>query len=89
MVEKESEILAKAFTCSELMGINLYDLLTKENKGFDDWVYCCQQRINEEINKRMETGICTKFKDLCWSVPGDNGWPHYPEQDLLPMWCYK
>ena len=39
MVEKESEILAKAFTCSELMGINLYDLLTKENKGFDDWVY--------------------------------------------------
>lgn len=81
----DEEMYGKALICSEIIGDDLYDLLKQEKKPFEYWVSCCEKRFNEEINRRMETGICMHFKDLYWTIPGNKGWPHYPEKHELPF----
>lgn len=66
--------LYKALRYSEVLGEDLFHILQMEDKAFGDWVYCCEKRIDEEIKRRIETGISIPFKALIWTSPGKEGW---------------
>lgn len=71
VTDKDSTIY-KALRYSEILGENLFEILQLEGKDFDDFVFCCGQRIDEEIRRRMETGIITPFKCLKWTAVGES-----------------
>lgn len=73
-IDRDDDTLYKALRYSEILGEDLFKILQMEDKAFGDWVFCCEQRIHEEIRRRIETGICTPFKALIWSAPWKDGW---------------
>ena len=73
VTDKDSTIY-KALRYSEILGENLFEILQLEGKDFDDFVFCCGQRIDEEIRRRIETGIITPFKYLKWTSVGHDSW---------------
>ena len=68
--------LQAALRCSEIFGDSLFDILRMEDRAFDDWVNCCEERIAEEMRRRIETGIVIPIKELRWAPVGCDGWSH-------------
>lgn len=72
----------KALRYSEILGENLFNILMLEDKAFDDFVFCCEQRIREEIRRRIETGMSTPFKCLKWTEAGNDSWNFIHELEV-------
>ena len=81
-VTNKDDILYKALRYSEILGEDLFHILQLEDKAFDDFVFCCEQRIREEIRRRIETGISTPFKCLKWTEVGNDGWNFIHELEV-------
>ena len=81
VTDKDSTIY-KALRYSEILDENLFEILQLEGKNFDDFVFCCGQRIDEEIRRRMETGIITPFKYLKWTSVGNDGWNFWQDTEV-------
>ena len=57
-----------------LNGENIMDILTTMGESeVNDYIWCWKERIREEIQTRMATGIITPVKVLTWCVRGI-GW---------------
>lgn len=57
-----------------LNGENIMDILaTMGESEMNDYIWCWKERIREEIQTRMTTGIITPVKALTWCVRGI-GW---------------
>ena len=81
-VTNKDDILYKALRYSEILGEDLFHILQLEDKAFDDFVFCCEQRIREEIRRRIETGISTPFKCLKWTEVRNDGWNFIHELEV-------
>ena len=55
-------------------GENIIDILTTMGDSeMNDYIWCWKQRIREEIQTRIETGMVTPVKVLPWCIRGI-GW---------------
>jgi hypothetical protein len=79
MVNKDDPMY-KALRCAELFNEDLFNLLKMEDKCFNDWAFCAEQRIKEEMSRRIETGMITPIKYLKWTAIGCDGWSHGIEE---------
>ena len=80
--DKDDDTLYKALRYSEILGEDLFHILQLEDKAFDDFVFCCEQRIREEMRRRIETGIITPFKYLKWTSVGNDNWKFINDEEV-------
>lgn len=55
-------------------GENIIDILTNmDDEAMADYIWCWKERLREEIQTRIATGITTPFRTLTWCIRGV-GW---------------
>ena len=56
-----------------LNGENIINILLKPDEYAVEYIKCWKERINEEINTRISTGVVTPISVLPWCIRG-MGW---------------
>lgn len=60
--------LQEAIDIAEVLEEDVFNLLVNMDEyDLQEWAYAWQQRIREEMRRRIETGFVTPFKYLKWS----------------------
>lgn len=74
MSEKDNDIMYDLANYTTLNGDDIIEILMSYGDDeINDYVWCWKQRISEEIQRRIETGVITPFRDLSWCIRGI-GW---------------
>lgn len=74
MSQEENDIMKDLVNITTLNGENIIDILTSESPNvIDEYVWSWKERIKEEHERRIKTGIVTPIKVLPWCIRGI-GW---------------
>ena len=77
---QSSELIKKIISIAEVTEDNDIRIITeKNNSQMHDYVWCWEQRISEEIQRRIDTGVIIPIKLLDWCVRGI-GWESLDEE---------